>query len=64
MSGRILVMGAAGRFGYAAAEAFRNAGWEVTSLVRPGARARAPRGTQVVETTERPPTVEAARGCP
>ena len=36
MTGRILVLGAAGRFGYAAADAFRAAGWEVTSLVRPG----------------------------
>src|SRR5215213_4186219 len=49
MSGRILVLGAAGKLGYAAAEAFRNAGWIVVSLVRPGAAARAPQGTQVVE---------------
>jgi nucleoside-diphosphate-sugar epimerase len=49
MSGRILVLGAAGKLGHAAAEAFRDAGWIVVSLVRPGARARAPQGTQVVE---------------
>ena len=46
---RILVLGAAGRFGYVAAEAFRDAGWKVASLVRPGAAARAPKGTKVVE---------------
>ena len=62
MKGRILVLGAAGRFGYAAAAAFRAAEWEVTSLVRPGARHRAPPATKVIETTERPVAVEAARG--
>ena len=62
MTGRILVLGAAGRFGYAAADAFRAAGWKVTSLVRPGAAHRAPPGTKVIETTERPVAVEAARG--
>ena len=44
MSDGILIMGAGGRFGHAAAEAFRDAGWRVKSLVRPGraafARAR------------------------
>jgi len=49
MGSRILVLGAAGRFGHAAAEAFRKAGWTVASLVRPGAAARAPRGTEVLE---------------
>jgi nucleoside-diphosphate-sugar epimerase len=49
MAGRILVLGAAGKLGYAAAEAFRDAGWIVVSLVRPGSGARAPQGTQVVE---------------
>jgi nucleoside-diphosphate-sugar epimerase len=62
VTGRILVLGAAGRFGYAAADAFRSAGWEVTSLVRPGAAHRAPPGTKVIETTERPDAVAAARG--
>ncbi len=49
MTSRVLVLGAAGRFGYRAAEAFRDAGWTVTSLMRPGASARAPVGTEVVE---------------
>jgi nucleoside-diphosphate-sugar epimerase len=49
MSSRILVLGAAGRFGHAAAAAFRAAGWTVASLVRPGAAARAPKGTEVLE---------------
>jgi len=31
------------------AEAFRDAGWIVTSLVRPGGAARAPTGTEIVE---------------
>jgi nucleoside-diphosphate-sugar epimerase len=46
---RILVIGAAGRLGHAAAEAFRDAGWSVRSLVRPGRAARAPSGTEIVE---------------
>jgi nucleoside-diphosphate-sugar epimerase len=46
---RILVLGAAGRLGYKAAQAFRAARWSVTSLVRPGSAARAPAGTEVVE---------------
>jgi nucleoside-diphosphate-sugar epimerase len=62
MSGKILVLGAAGRLGHAAAEAFRIAGWTVTSLVRPGAAHRAPRGTKVVETIDRLDAIEAARG--
>ena len=36
MKGRILVLGAAGRLGFVAAEAFRDAGWQVKGLVRPG----------------------------
>jgi nucleoside-diphosphate-sugar epimerase len=62
MSGRILILGAAGRLGYAAGEAFRIAGWSVTSLVRPGAAHRVPRGTKIVETIDRRIAVEAARG--
>ena len=62
MTDRILVMGAAGRFGYAAAEAFHAAGWDVTGLVRPGAAARAPRGIRIVETIDRLVAIEAARG--
>jgi nucleoside-diphosphate-sugar epimerase len=49
MSSRILVLGAGGRLGYTAAEAFRAAGWSVSSLVRPGNAARAPSGTEIVE---------------
>jgi nucleoside-diphosphate-sugar epimerase len=63
MSDSILVMGAGGRFGYAAAEAFRDAGWHVKSLVRPGKAAFAPTRTQVVEVVTRDAAVEAACGC-
>jgi nucleoside-diphosphate-sugar epimerase len=61
---RILVLGAAGRIGHLAAEAFRDARWKVTSLVRPGAAARAPKGTKVVEVEalDHAAVSEAARG--
>jgi nucleoside-diphosphate-sugar epimerase len=49
MSSRVLVLGAGGRLGHKAAEAFRDAGWTVTGLVRPGGAARAPAGTQSIE---------------
>src|SRR5258708_20980730 len=49
MSARVLVLGAAGRLGHAAARAFRDAGWSVASLVRPGSAAPAPADTEVVE---------------
>jgi nucleoside-diphosphate-sugar epimerase len=49
MSGRILVLGAAGRLGFAAAHAFRDAGWTVVSLVRRGAGSRAAEGSEIVE---------------
>ena len=49
MNARILVLGAAGRLGHMAAEAFREAGWTVVSLVRPGSAVRAPVDTEVVE---------------
>ena len=49
MSARVLVLGAAGRLGHKAGEAFRDAGWTVISLVRPGGAARAPADTEVVE---------------
>jgi len=62
MSGRIVVLGAAGRLGYAAAQAFRDAGWSVVSFVRPGAGPRAPRGTAVVQSQERAAVADAARG--
>ena len=62
MKGQILVLGAAGRLGFAAAEAFRDAGWSVKGLVRPGAGWRAPRGIDVVETNDRAVAVKEARG--
>ena len=64
MSSRILVLGAAGRFGRLAAEAFRDAGWTVASLVRPGAAAHAAKGTEVRELNalDHAAVAEAARG--
>jgi nucleoside-diphosphate-sugar epimerase len=62
MTGRIVVLGAAGRLGRAAAEAFRDAGWSVTSFVRPGAGKRAARGTKAVESEDRATLTEALRG--
>ena len=49
MNSRVLVLGAGGRLGHKAAEAFRDAGWTVTSLVRPGRAARVPVDTQPIE---------------
>jgi nucleoside-diphosphate-sugar epimerase len=63
MSGRVLVLGAAGRFGHAAAEAFRDAGWTVKGLVRPGAVHRAPHDIEVIEALRRSDAVDAAMGC-
>jgi nucleoside-diphosphate-sugar epimerase len=64
-SPRILVLGAAGRFGHAAAEAFRNAGWTVASLVRPGGADRISPGTEPVEidALDHVAVSAAARGC-
>lgn len=64
MRSRVLVLGAAGRFGYRAAEAFRSAGWAVASLVRPGTSSRAPPGTEVVEVhaLDHAAVTQAARG--
>ena len=62
MTGRIFVLGAAGRLGFAAAEAFRRAGWSVKGLVRPGTAWRAPKGIEIIETRDRREAVEAARG--
>jgi nucleoside-diphosphate-sugar epimerase len=64
MKSRILVLGAAGRFGHVAAGAFRSAGWKVASLVRPGAGERAPKGTEVLEVDalDHAAVVAAARG--
>ncbi|HVY58940.1 MAG TPA: NAD-dependent epimerase/dehydratase family protein [Xanthobacteraceae bacterium] len=65
MSGRILVLGAAGRLGRAAAEAFRDAGWTVKSLVRARSVARVAPDTQIVEADalDRETVIEAAQGC-
>jgi nucleoside-diphosphate-sugar epimerase len=62
MKGQILVLGAAGRLGFAAAEAFRDADWSVKGLVRPGAAWRAPRGIDIIETNDRAVAVKEARG--
>jgi nucleoside-diphosphate-sugar epimerase len=64
LSSRILVLGAAGRLGHVAAEAFRDTGWTVASLVRPGRASRAPAGTEIVEADalDRQAVVAAARG--
>ena len=63
MTGRILVLGAAGRLGYAAAEAFRDAGWTVRGLVRPGRASAIPRHVEAVEAVTRDEAVAAGRGC-
>ncbi|NVO13215.1 MAG: NmrA family NAD(P)-binding protein [Rhodoplanes sp.] len=64
MSRRILVLGAAGRLGRVAAEAFRDAGWQVGSLVRGSAAPRAAPGTELIELDARDTlsVVEAAAG--
>ena len=63
MKGRILVLGAAGRLGFAAAEAFRDAGWRVKGLVRPSRASAVPRRVEAVEAVTRDEAVAAARGC-
>jgi nucleoside-diphosphate-sugar epimerase len=62
MAGRIFVLGAAGRLGHAAAAGFRDAGWRVKGLVRPGTGWRAPKGVEVIETRDRAVAAEAAVG--
>jgi nucleoside-diphosphate-sugar epimerase len=59
---RIIVLGAAGRLGSAAANAFRAAGWEVTGLIRPGTAHRAPQGINLIQTNDRAVLVKEARG--
>jgi nucleoside-diphosphate-sugar epimerase len=63
MKGRILVLGAAGRLGFAAAEAFRDAGWQVKGLVRPGRANAVPRRIEAVEAVTRDEAVATAQGC-
>jgi nucleoside-diphosphate-sugar epimerase len=62
--GRILVLGAAGQLGRAAAEAFHAAGWDVASLVRGRSSADVAPGTEPIEVDARDTegVIEAARG--
>lgn len=64
MTGRILVLGAAGRLGRAAAQAFRDAGWNVASLTRARSIHNIVPGTEPVEldANDAPSVVEAAAG--
>jgi nucleoside-diphosphate-sugar epimerase len=61
---RILVLGAAGQLGLAAARAFRTAGWSVGSLVRGSAGSGIAPGTEPIEVDARDAAavIEAARG--
>ena len=60
----ILVLGAAGRLGRTVAMAFRDAGWIVRGLVRPGAQSRLPAGVEAVgaDAGDRAAVVAAAAG--
>jgi nucleoside-diphosphate-sugar epimerase len=62
--GRILVLGAAGQLGRAAAEAFHAGGWDVASLVRGQASTDVEPGTEPIEVDARDTeaVIEAARG--
>jgi nucleoside-diphosphate-sugar epimerase len=61
---RILVLGAAGQLGRAAALAFRTAGWSVASLVRGTSRSAIAPGTELIEVDARDSAavIAAARG--
>jgi nucleoside-diphosphate-sugar epimerase len=61
---RVLVLGAAGQLGRAAAKAFRSAGWSVASLVRGRAGSAIAPGTELIEVDARDTAavIEAARG--
>jgi nucleoside-diphosphate-sugar epimerase len=63
-AGRILVLGASGQLGRAAAEAFRAAEWEVASLARGRAPADLAPGTEPIDADARDTeaVIEAARG--
>jgi nucleoside-diphosphate-sugar epimerase len=63
MTGRIIVLGAAGRLGFATAEAFRDAGWQVKGLVRPGRAGAVPRRVEPIEAVTRDEATAAASGC-
>jgi nucleoside-diphosphate-sugar epimerase len=62
--GRILILGAGGRIGRPAAEAFRDDGWQVVSLVRSSSIANAAPGTEIAEADARDAAslADAARG--
>src|SRR5215468_6850724 len=53
MTGRIIVLGGAGRLGRAAAQAFKSAGWQVASLVRGSSARGAAPGTEIIEVDAR-----------
>src|SRR5215469_466807 len=53
MTGRIIVLGGAGRLGREAALAFKAAGWQFASLVRGSSVAGAAPGTEIVEVDAR-----------
>jgi nucleoside-diphosphate-sugar epimerase len=61
---RILVLGAAGQLGRAAAQAFRTAGWSVASLVRGSSGSAIAAGSELIDVDARDTlaVVEAARG--
>jgi nucleoside-diphosphate-sugar epimerase len=61
---RILVLGAAGQLGRAAAQAFRAAGWSVASLVRGSSGSAIAPGSELIDVDARDTmaVVEAARG--
>jgi len=61
--GQVLVLGAGGRFGGAAATAFRDAGWTVRGLVRPGRTGHVPRGVAPIEAVTRDDAIMAAQDC-
>lgn len=63
MKGSILIMGAAGRLGFVAAETFRDAGWNVKGLVRPGRSGALPRKIEAIEAVTRDEAIAAAEGC-
>lgn len=63
MSGRILILGAVGRLGYAASEAFLDAGWQVRGLVRPGRGGAVRFGVEPIEAVTRDEAIAAGQGC-
>ena len=63
MKGSILILGAAGRLGFVAAETFRDAGWNVKGLVRPGRSGAVRRKIEAIEAVTRDEAIAAAKGC-